>query len=236
MPRLVVRSYVDMKEDNKPIKDDDEMRPEYDLSKLKLVGRGIYAERFRRGTNLAQLIKRDRQANEKQADIDDIRPEYEASGEISAKSDLYSAGKILWSAVTGRKAFAREEPIWGAMSMKSIFPDRPNTWHLGPILEKTIQEKEYDRPLPYEAMELSKKISSVIGAGFPPIELIGKQCPVCGFGELSTETGWVAWGKAAPAGTAYFECDHCGFYFAQNKTRHEQSVKGGKPTTHWRGF
>lgn len=159
-----------------------------------------------------------------------------ASGEISAKSDLYSAGKILWSAVTGRKAFAREEPIWGAMSMKSIFPDLPNTWHLSPILEKTIQEKGYDRPLPYVAMELSKKISSVIGAGFPPIELIGKQCPVCGFGELSTETGWVAWGKAAPAGSAYFECNHCGFYFAQNKTTHEQSVKRGKPTTGWRGF
>lgn len=26
---------------------DDEMRPEYDFSKLKLVGRGIYAKRYR---------------------------------------------------------------------------------------------------------------------------------------------------------------------------------------------
>ena len=33
----------------------DEMRPEYDLSKMKLVGRGIYAKRYRSGTNLVLL-------------------------------------------------------------------------------------------------------------------------------------------------------------------------------------
>jgi hypothetical protein len=33
----------------------DEMRPEYDLSKLKFVGRGIYAERYRSGTNIVLL-------------------------------------------------------------------------------------------------------------------------------------------------------------------------------------
>lgn len=39
----------------KAAKDSDEMRPEYDLSKLKFVGRGIYAERYRSGTNLVLL-------------------------------------------------------------------------------------------------------------------------------------------------------------------------------------
>ena len=34
---------------------DDEMRPEYDLTKLRFVGRGIYAERYRSGTNLVLL-------------------------------------------------------------------------------------------------------------------------------------------------------------------------------------
>lgn len=33
----------------------DEMRAEYDLRKLKFVGRGIYAERYRSGTNLVLL-------------------------------------------------------------------------------------------------------------------------------------------------------------------------------------
>lgn len=41
---------------------DDELRPEYDLSKLKLIGRGIYAERFRSGTNLALLDRDVREA------------------------------------------------------------------------------------------------------------------------------------------------------------------------------
>lgn len=35
-----------------------EMRPEYDFSKMKLVGRGIYAERYRSGTNIV-LLDRD---------------------------------------------------------------------------------------------------------------------------------------------------------------------------------
>jgi hypothetical protein len=35
--------------------DADQMRPEYDLTKLKFVGRGIYAERYRSGTNLVLL-------------------------------------------------------------------------------------------------------------------------------------------------------------------------------------
>lgn len=34
---------------------EDELRPEYDFSKMKLIGRGIYAERYRSGTNLVLL-------------------------------------------------------------------------------------------------------------------------------------------------------------------------------------
>ena len=34
---------------------EDEMRPEYDFSKMKLVGRGLYAKRYRSGTNLVLL-------------------------------------------------------------------------------------------------------------------------------------------------------------------------------------
>ena len=40
-----------MKDDEQ--QEDDEMLPEYDLSKLKLVGRGIYAERYRAGVKFA---------------------------------------------------------------------------------------------------------------------------------------------------------------------------------------
>ena len=37
---------------------DDDILPEYDFSKMKLVGRGIYAERYRSGTNTV-LLDRD---------------------------------------------------------------------------------------------------------------------------------------------------------------------------------
>lgn len=40
----------------------DDMRAEYDLRQLKFVGRGIYAERYRSGTNLALLDSDVRQA------------------------------------------------------------------------------------------------------------------------------------------------------------------------------
>ncbi len=43
-------------------KNSDEMRPEYDLSKLKFVGRGIYAKRYRSGTNLVLLAPDVREA------------------------------------------------------------------------------------------------------------------------------------------------------------------------------
>ena len=68
-----------MKKPRRKAESYDEMRPEYDFSKLKLVGRGIYAERFRRGTNLAELVERDRRANGEHAEVDDLRPEYDFS-------------------------------------------------------------------------------------------------------------------------------------------------------------
>jgi len=41
---------------------EDEMRAEYDLSKMKLVGRGIYAKRYRSGTNIVLLDRDVREA------------------------------------------------------------------------------------------------------------------------------------------------------------------------------
>ena len=41
---------------------EDEMRPEYDFSKMKLVGRGVYAKRYRSGTNIVLLDRDVREA------------------------------------------------------------------------------------------------------------------------------------------------------------------------------
>jgi hypothetical protein len=47
-----------MKKKTNKTTEDDDLLPEYDFSKMKLVGRGIYAKRFRSGTNLV-LLDRD---------------------------------------------------------------------------------------------------------------------------------------------------------------------------------
>jgi hypothetical protein len=51
--------------------DDDDMRPEYDFSKMKMVGRGIYAERFRSGTNLVLLDRDVREAFPDDRDVNE---------------------------------------------------------------------------------------------------------------------------------------------------------------------
>ena len=40
----------------------DEMRAEYDFSKMKLVGRGLFAKRYRAGTNIVRLDRDVREA------------------------------------------------------------------------------------------------------------------------------------------------------------------------------
>ena len=66
---LVVKGIVLTMEDDEQ-EEGDEMRPEYDFSKLKLVGRGIYAERYRAGVEFIIRNDRDR-LNENENDTDD---------------------------------------------------------------------------------------------------------------------------------------------------------------------
>ena len=51
--------------------DDDDMLPEYDFSKMKMVGRGIYAERFRSGTNVVLLDRDVREAFPNDRDVNE---------------------------------------------------------------------------------------------------------------------------------------------------------------------
>jgi hypothetical protein len=50
---------------------EDEMRPEYDLSKLTLIGRGVYAERYRAGTKFV-LLEADQSVEETADEEDDL--------------------------------------------------------------------------------------------------------------------------------------------------------------------
>ena len=66
--------------------EDDDIRREYDFSKMKLVGRGIFAERYRAGTKVVLLDEGDGSADHKTLAEDDLRPEYDFSkGRIVAR-------------------------------------------------------------------------------------------------------------------------------------------------------
>lgn len=51
--------------------EDDFMLPEYDFSKMRMVGRGIYAKRFRSGTNIVLLDRDVREAFPDDKDVNE---------------------------------------------------------------------------------------------------------------------------------------------------------------------
>ncbi|MBD2123768.1 serine/threonine-protein kinase [Trichocoleus sp. FACHB-262] len=149
-----------------------------------------------------------------------MAPECEsgAFGEVSVASDLYSAGKILWSIVTNMNAFSRESPVFGKKSIPNLLPDAPESWHLQHIFEKTIRQNPQDRcKNAKEALNLARRVKFLILSGYPPLELIDKNCPVCGFGALGIGRGLHAvFGNPNPPGINSCQCDYCGFCFAVN--------------------
>lgn len=64
--------------------EDDDLRPEYDFSKMKLIGRGIFAERYRAGTKVVLLDEGVESIDSKAFEDDDLRPEYEFKMRIVA--------------------------------------------------------------------------------------------------------------------------------------------------------
>lgn len=62
----------------------DDVLPEYDFGKMKLVGRGIYAERFRSGTNLARLDRDVREAFPDDASVNEALRIIAKAGKMQA--------------------------------------------------------------------------------------------------------------------------------------------------------
>ena len=76
-----------MRKKTNKAKDDDDLLPEYDFSKMKLVGRGIYAEQYRSGTNLVLL----------DSDVRKVFPDDEAVNEalrVIAKAAKQQAARV----------------------------------------------------------------------------------------------------------------------------------------------
>jgi serine/threonine protein kinase len=158
-----------------------------------------------------------------------MAPECESGSNETIKigADLYSAGKILWSAVSGNRAFAREKPAFTSKSMSDIFPDNPSTWHLFHIFKKTIRNDWRKRwGSAKHAISGAKFVKSLINNGYPPLEIVTTRCPICGVGELESFQGsHVVFGNPNPQGIGAVQCSYCGMCMAINFNQKKQNLK-----------
>lgn len=154
--------------------------------------------------------------------------EFGGSGEITSKSDIYSAGKILWSAITGLKAFAREKPLFNAESMRARYPDQPGLWHLHHIFARTVCSDPLERCSPDEAIHLSDKIYAAIASGYPPLEMLANTCPICGLGELERDREAHRFYNPVPKGIAVYVCLYCGNVLTRNEEVFQERLKSRK--------
>ena len=147
-------------------------------------------------------------------------PECEAGNDnsIRVNSDIYSAAKVLWSAITSSRAFAREAPVFNDKSMERIFPTRPETWHLSHIFERTIRENQSDRVQGIsETLDAIREVQYLIEMGFPPLQEVASRCPSCGLKTVGDYLeGYGMIGNSMPRGLVSLICGSCGFWFVRN--------------------
>lgn len=145
-----------------------------------------------------------------------MSPECEIGSEefITSKSDLYSAAKILWSAVTGMQVFARERPAFSSHSMQAMFPNAYQMWFLDEIFEKTIRGRPSDRGTPDELEKLAKNLAFAVKFGAMPLQKLDTTCSVCKIGSLAPFLESLnPFGPYGPRGVEWRRCQRCGFCF-----------------------
>jgi serine/threonine protein kinase len=158
-------------------------------------------------------------------------PECEAGNDaqIGVHSDLYSAAKVLWSALTSQRAFSREEPAFGSRSLAQMFP-RPLAWHLTLLFEKTVRASPADRFHTTDELLIAlREVRYLIEGGYPPIEEASKRCPSCGSMKLTEfPQGHCVFGNPNPQGVLSIICSYCGFGFVRNMDYIRQSIERRK--------
>ena len=147
-------------------------------------------------------------------------PECEAGSDdfIGIHSDIYSAAKVLWAAITSRQAFAREDPVFTNRSMEAMLPQIPETWHLTHIFERTIRRNPADRFQSVgEALELVRHVRNLVQSGIPPLKILSRYCPSCGWPTVSDfPRSHEVFGNPNPPGVRSLMCNLCGFGFVRN--------------------
>ena len=158
--------------------------------------------------------------------------EYGRDAVVGVHSDIYSAAKVLWSAITSRRAFAREEPVFSDQSMEIMFPANKDTWHLMDVFEKTIRGQIEDRcKTTAEVLQQVGEVKYLIRRGFPPLKDILSRCPSCGANTirggrdtLPGGPGFQIFGNV-PRGSASRVCERCGFAFIRDFNKWSSNVK-----------
>ena len=164
-------------------------------------------------------------------------PECESGSDdrlIGIYADLYSAAKVLWSAITSKKAFAREQPVFQHRSMTKMFPLQTETWHLTCIFEKTIRERREDRlDSARSVCDLIRELRYLIHSGYPPLEDTWGRCPSCGRRELTDfpQSHLVFGVSRQDTDFRALMCKSCGFGFLRNSEVNRSQVDRIKELT-----
>ena len=142
-------------------------------------------------------------------------PECEAGGTptTGVHSDFYSAAKTLWSVITSRRAFSREESVFGENSTRSLFPDTPEAWHLQRIFERSIRKDPANRFQNTEdALGLLAEVRYKLERKLPTSETAHTRCPSCGGKSFSELPGTQnIFGSPDNRNFNVVHCNSCGF-------------------------
>ena len=147
-------------------------------------------------------------------------PECESgsNSNIDHRTDVYSAAKVLWSAITSKEAFAREAPVFQSHSMRNLHPIKPETWPLALIFEKSIRKSPEDRfSGTNEALDLVQELNRFFQRGHSSVQDIIYRCPACGwknYREVSREDRMLR--PIHIRYTDHFTCSMCGLEYDRN--------------------
>jgi len=146
---------------------------------------------------------------------------------IGVHSDIYSAAKVLWSAINSRQVFDREHYVFQGRSMNKMFPRKPESWHLTRIFEKTIREKPENRLQNTSGvLDLIHEVRHLIQSGYPPLEEVQHRCPSCGCRSIGNfEQGYIVFGNPNPRDVISAICQQCGFGFVRKTTVLQENIK-----------
>ena len=146
----------------------------------------------------------------------------------SVASDIYSAAKVLWSAMTSQSAFAGETPLDQDKSMAGMFGNYNEALHLNRVFEQTIQKNQKDRVVNgHMLLDIIRSLQRTIREGFPPLELVLLKCPSCGHPRSVREL-YIRDDEIATLfvrnGLSTYICDVCGFVFPRHTRTYRDTL------------